>query len=148
MHTSIFASGRARRGQAVSAAHSPSRPSSGRCLAAAAALAACATALTAAPAPAPISGGAARQTHPFSAVDMQSMQRISEPQVSPRGDQVAFVVRSTDFAGNRGTTDLWLVGIDGSGARCRAAPAAARSGASRRPPPAPGADHAPASRAR
>jgi dipeptidyl aminopeptidase/acylaminoacyl peptidase len=48
---------------------------------------------------------------------MQSMQRISEPQASPRGDRVAFVVRSTDFAGNRGTTDLWLVGIDGNGAR-------------------------------
>ncbi|HVT61653.1 MAG TPA: S9 family peptidase [Thermoanaerobaculia bacterium] len=56
-------------------------------------------------------------THAFNAVDMQSMRRITEPQPSPRGDRVAFVVRSTDFEGNRGKTDLWLVGIDGSGAR-------------------------------
>jgi dipeptidyl aminopeptidase/acylaminoacyl peptidase len=56
-------------------------------------------------------------SHPFSAVDMQSMQRITEPQASPHGDLVAFVVRANDFAANRGKNDLWLVGADGSGAR-------------------------------
>jgi len=56
-------------------------------------------------------------SHPFGAVDMQSMLRITEPQASPRGDLVAFVVRTSDFAANRGKNDLWLVGADGSGVR-------------------------------
>jgi dipeptidyl aminopeptidase/acylaminoacyl peptidase len=55
--------------------------------------------------------------HPFSATDMQEMLRITEPQVSPRGDLVAFVVRTSDFAANRGKLDLWLAAVDGSGAR-------------------------------
>src|SRR6185295_12947727 len=45
----------------------------------------------------------------------QGMDRITEPQPSPQGDRVAFVVRTTDFEANRGRTDLWLVNIDGSG---------------------------------
>src|SRR5258708_37291929 len=53
-------------------------------------------------------------SHPFGAVDMQSMLRITEPQASPRGDLVAFVVRTPDFAANRGKHDLWLVAADGS----------------------------------
>jgi dipeptidyl aminopeptidase/acylaminoacyl peptidase len=65
----------------------------------------------------PAAAQAQGASHPFGAVDMQSMQRITDPQPSPRGDRVAFVVRTTDFEGNRGKTDLWLVGIDGSGAR-------------------------------
>ena len=56
-------------------------------------------------------------SHPFNAVDMQSMQRISEPQASPRGDLIAFSVRTTDFAGNRGRNDIWLVSSSGSGAK-------------------------------
>ncbi len=59
-------------------------------------------------------------SHPFGALDMQSMQRITEPQASPRGDLVAFALRTTDFAANRGRTDLWLVAAGG------AAPASAR----------------------
>ncbi|HLX06306.1 MAG TPA: S9 family peptidase [Thermoanaerobaculia bacterium] len=55
--------------------------------------------------------------HPFGAVDLQSMQRITELQASPRGDLVAFVLRTSDFVGNRGKTDLWLVGADGGGLR-------------------------------
>jgi dipeptidyl aminopeptidase/acylaminoacyl peptidase len=62
--------------------------------------------------PAPVAIAAA--PHPFGAVDLQSMLRLTEPQASPRGDRVAFVVRTNDFAANRGRTDLWLVGIDGS----------------------------------
>lgn len=56
-------------------------------------------------------------SHPFGAVDMQSMLRITEPQASPRGDLIAFAVRTSDFAANRGRNDLWLVAADGSGAR-------------------------------
>jgi dipeptidyl aminopeptidase/acylaminoacyl peptidase len=57
----------------------------------------------------------AQETHPFSVHDMLAMDRISDPRVSPDGKSVAFVVRETDLEANRGRTDLWLVGVDGSG---------------------------------
>src|SRR5215203_6718028 len=60
--------------------------------------------------------GAAEAPHPFTARDMHAMQRISDPRPSPDGRQIAYVVRTTDFAANRGRFDLWLVGVDGSGA--------------------------------
>ncbi|MDI9431516.1 MAG: S9 family peptidase [Planctomycetota bacterium] len=55
--------------------------------------------------------------HPFSIHDMLAMDRISDPQVSPDGQWIAFVVRTTDLEANRGRTDLWLVGRDGAGLR-------------------------------
>lgn len=59
---------------------------------------------------------AAAAPHPFTARDMHSMQRISEPQGSPNGDRIAFVVRNTDFVANRGRTDIWMVGAGGGDA--------------------------------
>ncbi|MFL6244926.1 MAG: LpqB family beta-propeller domain-containing protein [Thermoanaerobaculia bacterium] len=59
----------------------------------------------------------AAQTHPFSVHDMLAMDRISDPQVSPDGKTIVFVVRVTDLAANRGLNDLWLVGTDGTGLR-------------------------------
>ena len=53
--------------------------------------------------------GAAAETHPFSIRDMLAMDRISDAQVSPDGTQVAYVLRTTDLAANRGRTDLWLL---------------------------------------
>jgi dipeptidyl aminopeptidase/acylaminoacyl peptidase len=58
---------------------------------------------------------AAQQPHPFTARDLHEMQRLSDPQPSPDGRHVAFVVRTTDFAANKGRNDLWLVGTDGDG---------------------------------
>jgi dipeptidyl aminopeptidase/acylaminoacyl peptidase len=57
------------------------------------------------------------QTHPFSVHDMLAMDRISDPQVSPDGRMIVFVVRETDLEANRGRTDLWVVGVDGAGLR-------------------------------
>ena len=54
------------------------------------------------------------RSHPFSVHDMLAMNRISDPQVSPDGKFVVFVLRETDLEANKGRTDLWLVGIDGS----------------------------------
>ncbi|MBI3182507.1 MAG: S9 family peptidase [Myxococcales bacterium] len=45
------------------------------------------------------------------------MDRISDPQPSPDGKWVAFTVRATDLEANKGRTDLWLVGTDGSALR-------------------------------
>lgn len=58
---------------------------------------------------------AAAQPHPFTVQDLVTMDRISEPQPSPQGDRVVFVVRNTDLEANRGRTDLWMVGTDGTG---------------------------------
>jgi len=59
----------------------------------------------------------AQSRHPFSVHDMLAMDRISDPQLSPNGKHVAFVVRETDLKANRGRTDLWLVSTDGTGLR-------------------------------
>jgi dipeptidyl aminopeptidase/acylaminoacyl peptidase len=57
----------------------------------------------------------AAEPHPFTVQDLLAMDRITEPQPSPAGDRVAFVVRTTDLEANRGRTDLWVVNADGSG---------------------------------
>ncbi len=59
----------------------------------------------------------AEETHPFTVHDLLAMERISDPQVSPDGKQVAFTLRTTDLEANKGRTDLWLVGTDGSDPR-------------------------------
>ena len=59
----------------------------------------------------------AQEIHPFSIHDMLGMDRIGDPQVSPDGKQVVFVLRKTDLEANRGRTDLWLVSTEGSGLR-------------------------------
>jgi dipeptidyl aminopeptidase/acylaminoacyl peptidase len=59
---------------------------------------------------------AAAAPHPLTARDMHAMQRISEPQGSPRGDRIAFVVRTTDFEANRGRFDIWTVSAKGDDA--------------------------------
>ena len=56
-------------------------------------------------------------SHPFSVMDLVSMQRISDPQLSPDGRRIVFVVRSTDLEANRGRTDLWIVDVDGKNLR-------------------------------
>ncbi|UCC99847.1 MAG: PD40 domain-containing protein, partial [Phycisphaerales bacterium] len=57
------------------------------------------------------------QTHPFSVHDMLAMDRISDPQVSPDGKWIVFVLRKTDLDADKGRTDLWLVAANGTGLR-------------------------------
>jgi dipeptidyl aminopeptidase/acylaminoacyl peptidase len=57
------------------------------------------------------------QTHPFGVRDLLAMDRISDPQASPDGQWVAFVVRQTDLEANCGRNDLWLISTDGTGLR-------------------------------
>ncbi len=54
---------------------------------------------------------------PYTIQDQLAMRRVSSPAVSPDGTRVAFVLRTTDMQANKGRTDLWLVGADGSGLR-------------------------------
>ena len=67
--------------------------------------------------PALAAAQAAPATHPLTIHDMLAMDRISDSRVSPDGKWIAFNVRETDLAGNRGRTDIWLVGADGQGLR-------------------------------
>jgi len=59
----------------------------------------------------------ADEPHPFTIHDMLAMERISDHQVSPDGDLIVFVLRTTDLEANKGRTDLWLVGVDGKNLR-------------------------------
>lgn len=59
----------------------------------------------------------AQEKHNFSIDDMLAMERISDPQMSPDGKQVAFNLRTTDMAANKGRTDVWIAGLDGSAPR-------------------------------
>lgn len=59
----------------------------------------------------------AADPHPFSIHDMLAMDRVSDWNASPDGKRIAFVIRTTDLEANKGRTDIWLVGMDGSGLR-------------------------------
>ncbi|HEY2403504.1 MAG TPA: S9 family peptidase [Steroidobacteraceae bacterium] len=48
---------------------------------------------------------------PFTADDLVRIKRVSDPQVSPDGRYVAFVMRETDMEANRGRTDVWLLDL-------------------------------------
>ena len=53
------------------------------------------------------------ETRGFTATDLATLARISEPELSPNGRQVVFTLRETDLATDRGRTDLWLQDVDG-----------------------------------
>ncbi len=60
---------------------------------------------------------AAADLRPLTPHDLMAMQQISDPQLSPDGEQVVFVVRSVDLEADRGRTDLWLIKADGTDTR-------------------------------
>ena len=60
------------------------------------------------------SATAEEATHPFNVHDLVTMDQLSDPQVSPDGQTIVFVRRTTDLEADRGRTDLWAVGVDGS----------------------------------
>jgi dipeptidyl aminopeptidase/acylaminoacyl peptidase len=64
-----------------------------------------------------IVGVVTAQPHPFNVNDLVAMQRVADPQASPDGSHVAFVVTSMDLEANKGRKDLWIAATDGSGAR-------------------------------
>ncbi|MCP4707849.1 MAG: S9 family peptidase, partial [Planctomycetes bacterium] len=57
------------------------------------------------------------QSHPFSIHDMLTLDRVSDPQVAPDGRSILFGVRKADLEADRGRTDLYLIGVDGSNMR-------------------------------
>lgn len=63
------------------------------------------------------SPAAEAQGRPMTPLDLVSMDRVSDPQPSPDGRQVAFVISELDLDEDRRRTDIWLVGIDGGDRR-------------------------------
>ena len=45
----------------------------------------------------------------FTPEDLVMLKRVTDPQVSPDGQRVAFVQRETDMDANKGRTSLWLL---------------------------------------
>ncbi|MGQ0430270.1 MAG: dipeptidyl-peptidase 5 [Gammaproteobacteria bacterium] len=60
---------------------------------------------------------AAADPRGFTARDLASLARASEPRLSPDGKLVAFTLRETDLAADRGRSDLWLVEAAGGAPR-------------------------------
>jgi dipeptidyl aminopeptidase/acylaminoacyl peptidase len=56
---------------------------------------------------------------PFTVEDLVRLKRISDPQLSPDGRQVAFVQRETDLDANKGRTSLWLLDLTPGTAQAR-----------------------------
>src|SRR5512146_2638380 len=48
-------------------------------------------------------------SHPFDVHDLVMMDRVSDPALSPDGTTVAFQLRETDYAANKGRNAIWTV---------------------------------------
>jgi dipeptidyl aminopeptidase/acylaminoacyl peptidase len=53
------------------------------------------------------------QERRFTIDDLLKVRRVGDPQVSPKGDQVAFTVTDVDKAANKSTTQIYLVPLSG-----------------------------------
>jgi dipeptidyl aminopeptidase/acylaminoacyl peptidase len=56
------------------------------------------------------------QSRPLALADMFRFHRVSDPQLSPDGTRVAYVVTEVLKDENRTNADLWIINADGSGA--------------------------------
>jgi dipeptidyl aminopeptidase/acylaminoacyl peptidase len=59
------------------------------------------------------SSAVAQKSHPFTIEDLLKVRRVSDPQVSPQGDLVAYTITDMDTAANKGTTQIYLVPLGG-----------------------------------
>jgi dipeptidyl aminopeptidase/acylaminoacyl peptidase len=66
--------------------------------------------------------------HPFGAHDLVMLDRVGDPRLSPDGAYVAYQLRETDYAANKGVTSVWLAAVpqNAAAAASAAAPAGAR----------------------
>ena len=53
------------------------------------------------------------QERRFTVNDLLKVRRVGDPQVSPKGDLVAFTITDMDTTANRGTTQIYLVPLSG-----------------------------------
>ena len=52
-------------------------------------------------------------THAFDVNDLVTLNRLSDPVISPSGSQIVFSLRETNLEENRGFSNLWLTGSNG-----------------------------------
>ncbi len=57
------------------------------------------------------------QKKPFAIADLYRLKGIEDPQFSPDGSQIAFVVRESDLAKGTTNSEIYLIRTDGSGLR-------------------------------
>ena len=50
---------------------------------------------------------------PMTVDDLFAFKRVSDPQISPDGTQVVYVVGTVDLPGNKTSSTLWLAATDG-----------------------------------
>src|SRR3984957_16983514 len=55
----------------------------------------------------------AADKRPMKIDDLFAFKRVSDPQISPDGKQVAYVVGTVDLAGNKSSSAIWLAATDG-----------------------------------
>lgn len=55
----------------------------------------------------------AAEGRPMTIDDLLAVKSVSDPQVSPDGKLVAYVVSEVDKAANKGNSDVWVVPVDG-----------------------------------
>ena len=60
---------------------------------------------------------AARAKHPIVFEDLARVQRISDPQVSPDGKWIAYVVGVVDLEANKTNNHIWICSVDGGEVR-------------------------------
>jgi len=57
--------------------------------------------------------GLAQRKRPMTVDDLFKFKRLSDPQISPDGRLVAYVVGTVDLAGNKSSSSIWLAPTDG-----------------------------------
>jgi dipeptidyl aminopeptidase/acylaminoacyl peptidase len=62
---------------------------------------------------------AAGESRTFTAMDLNALARVGDPQVSPDGRSVVYSQRETDFDANRGRSDLWIADLGATQSRPR-----------------------------
>src|SRR5258708_790654 len=60
---------------------------------------------------------AAHADRPFTAKDLATLDRVSNPKLSPDGHYVVYDLRTVDFDANKSTQALWLIDLTKSGER-------------------------------
>ncbi|MBX7248800.1 MAG: S9 family peptidase [Caulobacteraceae bacterium] len=68
-------------------------------------------ALAAAALPALLIGAASAEARPFTARDLVTFERISDPHISPDGRFAIYALRQTDYAANKGVNSLWVIDL-------------------------------------
>ena len=61
--------------------------------------------------------GAFAAAHPFDVHDLVMMNRVGDPQLSPDGKHVAFSMRETDYAANKGSNGIWTLDLSATDAK-------------------------------